>query len=194
MSESRLLIVMGERAWTLAALHLACAMSRRSQTEVVLLTMVPVRHPLLLGTDAGSLNFTPENAEALKDMAATAEDYGVSLNIEVCQYANYWHAVVDAAEQLGATAVIIHIPHTPIPFWSNLRRWLLRHQLARQQQLLFTLDDLIPSLTWTPSITLQEDMARMLGRMKDEGSDDRSGHRMKVGGQKAETIFEAKDE
>jgi len=183
MSKSRLLIVMGDRAWTLAALHLACAMSRRSQTEVVLLKMVPVRHPLLLGTDAGALNFTPEDAEALRDMAATAEDYGVSIDVQVCPYANYWHAVVHAAEQLGVTAVIIHMPHTPISFWGNLRRWLLRRQLERQQQLLFTLDDLAPSLTWTPSITLQDDMVRLLGSVKDEGRDDRSGRRMKVEGE-----------
>jgi hypothetical protein len=180
MRESRLLIVMGARAWTLAALHLACAMSRRNQTEVVLLKMLPVRHPLLLGTDAGSLNFTPEDAEALKDMAATAEDYGVSLNVQLCPYANYWHAVVDAAAQLGTTAVIIHLPPSRVAFWGNFRRWLLRRQLTRQQQILFTLDDLAPSLTWTPSITLQDDMFRMLGRVKSEEWDDRSGRNMKV--------------
>ena len=176
MSESRLLIVMGDRAWTLAALHLACAMSRRSQTEIVLLKMVAVRHPLLLGTEASLLNFTPDDTEALSDMAATAEDYGVSLDVQLYPYANYWHAVTSAAEQLGVTAVILHIPHSPIPFWGNVRRWLLRRQLARQRQLLFTLDDLAPSLTWTPSITLQDDMVRLLGRVKTK------------------TMFEAEDE
>jgi hypothetical protein len=168
MSESRLLIVMGDRAWTLAALHLACAMSRRSQTEIVLLKMVPVRHPLLLGTEASFLDFAAEDAAALADMAATAEDYGVSLDIQLCPYANYWHAVVGAAEQLEGTAVLTHIPHSAIPYWDNFRRWLLRRQLARQQQLLFTLDDLAPSLTWTPSITLQDDMVRLLGKIKDQ--------------------------
>lgn len=159
MSESRLLIVMGDRAWTMAALHLACAMSRRSQTKVVLLKMVPVRHPLLLGTDASLLNFTPDDAKALSDMAATAEDYGVSLDVQLYPYANYWHAVVGAAEQLGATAVIVPVPHSLIPYWGNYRRWLLHRQLARQQQLLLTLDDLTPSLTWTPSLTLEQDLA-----------------------------------
>jgi hypothetical protein len=164
MSKSRLMIVMGDRAWTLAALHLACAMSRRDQADVLLLKMVPVRHPLLLGTEAGSLNFTAKDADALADMAATAEDYGVSLDVQLCQYANYWHAVVDAAEQVGVTAVAVHIPSSAIPYWHDFRRWWLRRQLARQQQLLITLDDLAPSLTWTPSITLQDDMARMMDR------------------------------
>jgi hypothetical protein len=62
MKESRLMIIMGERAWTLAALHLACAMSRRGQTEVLLLKMIPVRHPALLGTEAGLLDFAAEDA------------------------------------------------------------------------------------------------------------------------------------
>ncbi|MFO7680733.1 MAG: hypothetical protein R6X34_11830 [Chloroflexota bacterium] len=159
MGDSRLMIVMGERAWTLAALHLACAMSRRNQTELLLLKMAPVRHPLLLGDAAGSLSVTAEDTKALADMTATTEDYGVPLAVEICQYANYWHGVVDAAAQLGATAVIIHIPHASIPYRHNFRRWLLNRQLARQGCLLITLDDLTPSLTWTPSITLQEETA-----------------------------------
>lgn len=164
MSKSRLMIVMDDKAWTLAALHLACAMSRRDQTEIVLLSMVPVRHPFLLGTEGGNLNFSPEDAAALKEMVATAEDYGVFLEVQLCQYANYWHAVVEAAEQLGVTAVIAHISHATIPYWHLMRRWLLRHQLARRSQLLLTLDDLTPSLTWTPSLTLQHDLAVKLAR------------------------------
>lgn len=162
MSESRLLIVMNDRAWTQATLHLACAMSRRRQTEIVLLQMVPVRHPLLLGTEAGSLNFTQEDAEALRDMIATAEDYGIFLTVQVCQYANYWRAVVGAAAQLKITAVIAYMPSSPLLYSHRLRRWLLHHQLARHEQLLLTLDDLTPSLTWTPSLTLQQDLAAKL--------------------------------
>lgn len=164
MSKSRLLIVMSDPAWTSAALHLACAMSRRRQTDIVLLKMVPVRHPLLLGTEAGTLDFTPADAKALNDMAATAEDYGVGLQIEVCQFANYWHAVVGAAEALAVTAVIAHISPITLPYWHLVRRWLLDRQLARQNQLLLTLDDLTPSLTWTPSLTLQHDLAVKLDR------------------------------
>ena len=164
MSESRLLIVIGDRAWTLAALHLACAMSRRSQAEVVLLKMLPVRHPLLLGTDAGSLNFTQEDAEALKDMSATAEDYGVPLDVQVFQYASYWSGLVDAARQLGVTAVITHIPPSHIPYWHEFRCWLLRRRLAWQGQMLIPMDDLTPSLVWTPSLTLQNNMTRLLNQ------------------------------
>jgi len=144
VSQSRLLIVMSDSAWTSAALHLACAMARRRQTDIVLLKMVPVCHPVQLGTEAGALNFTQEDAEILNDMTATAEDYGVCLDVQVCQYANYWHALVGAAEALAVTAVIAHISPTTLPYWHHIRRWLLYHQLARQNQLLLTLDDLTP--------------------------------------------------
>ena len=164
VSQSRLLIVMSDSAWTSAALHLACAMARRRQTDIVLLKMVPVCHPVQLGTEAGALNFTQEDAEILNDMTATAEDYGVCLDVQVCQYANYWHALVGAAEALAVTAVIAHISPTTLPYWHHIRRWLLYHQLARQNQLLLTLDDLTPSLTWTPSLTMQHDLAVQLDR------------------------------
>lgn len=162
MNEPRLLIVMGDEDWTLAALHLACAMSRCSHTEVLLLKMIPVRHPSLLGTEAGFLDFVVEDMQALAEIVAAAEDYGVPLDVQLFQYASYWSGVVDAAAQLGATAVIAHIPPSPIPYIQTFRWWWLRYRLARQQQLFFPLDDLRPSLVWTPSITLQDDMAHLL--------------------------------
>ncbi|MBX3059168.1 MAG: hypothetical protein KF770_22090 [Anaerolineae bacterium] len=164
MNTSRLMIVMGETQWTLAALHLACTMSRCDQAELLLLKMLPVRHPLLLGTAGGSLSFTAVDAQLLELMAMTAEDYGFPLEIRHCQYANYWHAVVDAAEQLAVTAVLVHIPASPIPYWQTIRHWWLHRQLTRQRQLLLTLDNLSPSLTWTPTITLPDDLAATLNQ------------------------------
>ena len=162
MKKSRLMIIMGDRGWTQAALHLTCAMSRRGAAEVALLKMVPVRHPLLLGTEDGFVDFTTEDATALEEMAATAEDYGVSLDVQLFQYTNYWSGVVDAAAQLNVTAVIAHVPPSRIPYWHDFRHWWLRRRLARQHRLFFALDDLTPSLVWTPSITLQNNMARLL--------------------------------
>ena len=162
MNESRLMIVMGEKAWTLAALHLACAMSRCSAVSLLLLKMVPVRHPLLLGTECGLLNFSDDEARVLRDMWATAEDYAVSLDVQLFQYVSYWPGMVDAAAQLGVTAVIARIPPSLIPYWRAFQHRWLRRQLARQQQLFYALDDLESSPVWTPSVTLQNDMVRML--------------------------------
>lgn len=154
MNKPRLMIIMGDKSWTLAVLHLACAKSQRGETEVLLLKMIPVRHPLLLGTEAGFLDFATEDALALEEMVATAEDYGVSLDVQLFQYARYWPGIVDAAAQLQATAVIVRIPPSPIPYLQALHRWWLRRRLAGQQQLLFALEDLKPSPVWTPSITV----------------------------------------
>jgi hypothetical protein len=162
MNESRLMIVMDDSAWTLAALHLACAMARRGEATVLLLKMVPVRHPLLLGTEFGLLNFSDDEARILRDAWATAEDYSVSLDVQLFQYVSYWSGIVDAATQFGVTAVIARIPSSPIPYWQAFHHWWLRRQLARQQQLFLALDDLKPTLVWMPSITLQNDMARLL--------------------------------
>lgn len=162
MKKFRLMIIMGDKAWTLAALHLACAVSRRGETELLLIKMVPVRHPALLGTEAGFVDFAAKDGLALAEMGATAEDYGVSVNVHLFQYANYWPGIVDAAAQLGATAVIARIPPSSFPYWQELRLRWLRLQLGRQHQIFFPLDDLQPSLVWTPSLTLQNDMARLL--------------------------------
>ncbi|MFZ0548829.1 MAG: hypothetical protein WAM60_25490 [Candidatus Promineifilaceae bacterium] len=166
MKKSRLMIVVGERTWTLAALHLACAISRRSGIDLLLLKMVPVQHPLFLGTTAGLLNYSDEDARILSDMAATAEDYGISLQVQIFQYASYWSGLVDAAGQLGATAVVVQVPSSFIPHLRDLRcRWL-RHKLAGRQQLLFTLDDLRPSLNWTPTLKQQNNMAQLLEQQR----------------------------
>jgi hypothetical protein len=162
MDKSRVMIIMGDRAWTLAVLHLACAISRRGAASVLLLKMVRVRHPFLLGTEAGLLNLSDDDVQVLLDMLATAEDYGVSLHVHLFQHVNYWSGVADAAAQLGATAVIARIPASPIPYWQSFSRRWLRRRLAGQQQLFFPLDDLKPSLVWTPSLTLQNNMARLL--------------------------------
>jgi hypothetical protein len=162
MVDCRLMIVMGERAWTLAALHLACAMARRGEASVVLLHMVPVMHPLMLGTAAGLFNFSDDADEALLEMAETAEDYGVSLDVWLFQYAGYWSGLVNAAAQVEATAVIAQIRPSPVPYWQVFRRKWLGRRLSRQGQLFFTLDDLKPSLVLTPSLNLQNRMARQL--------------------------------
>lgn len=156
MDKSRLMIVMGKREWTLNALHLACAMSRRGEADIWLLKMIPVRHPLLLGTKSGSLDFSQADAQAIVEAAATVEDYDVPLQFRLFQYASYWSGVVDAAAQLNVTAVIVHVPPSPLPYWEAWRRWWLNYRLVRQQQQFLTLDDLKPSLVWAPSITLQK--------------------------------------
>jgi hypothetical protein len=162
MNTSRLMIVAGEKAWTLAAMHLACAIARRSGLEVTLVKMIPVQHPLYLGTSAGMLNYSGTDTRSLKDMRETAEDYAITLNVQLFQYVNFWPGVADAARQLRPTAVIAQIPASPLPYLRELRQRWLRRKLAGQGQLFFTLDELTPSISWTPSMALQNDIAHSI--------------------------------
>lgn len=142
MTESRLIIVMDDRKWTSNALHKACALSRRSGAGIVLLKMVPVRHPLMLGDYAGYMDLSFNDTRALEEMAATAEDYGVPLDVRVFPYASYWPGIVDAAEQLRATVVVARVPPSHIPFWQKVRHGLLLRRLARQRQMLWGPEEL----------------------------------------------------
>ena len=156
MPSTRIMIILGERPWTMQALHLACAMARRQEVTIVLVKMTPVIHPLLLGTEAGSLAFSWQDAQDLQDFAATAEDYGVAMQVEICQYANFIHAVVDAAEQLEITAVFATIPDGHFPPWSHLQRWWLRLQLTWHNHQLYTLEQTGGKLEWAPAILLSD--------------------------------------
>ncbi len=152
MPPTKLMIVLGERQWTMQALHLACAMARRQDVTLILVKMVPVVHPQMLGTASGNLHFTLQDEQELQEYASTAEDYGVSFELTVCQYASFIHAVVDVAEQLAITAVFAAIPHSHVPFWVPINRWWLRLQLNWHNRHLYTLEPSGGDLEWTPAI------------------------------------------
>ncbi len=146
MNQSRLMIVMGDFESTRNALHFACAHSRSSGAGLVLVKLTPVRHPGLLGDPAGNLDRIREHSLALADLAATAEDYGVPLDVCVCQYASYWSGVLDAAEQLAATAVVIPAAASRFPIWQRFHRRLLQRRLARRNKALLSPEELSPMM------------------------------------------------
>ena len=47
---NKILVQMAEENWTMEALHLACALARNSNSQVVLLQLIQVPNPSLLGT------------------------------------------------------------------------------------------------------------------------------------------------
>ncbi|MCI0399146.1 MAG: hypothetical protein L0332_25860 [Chloroflexi bacterium] len=154
MDTVKVMLVLSERQWTLQALHLACALVRNQGGEIVLVKMVPVRHPAMLGTAAGYLDFTDQEEQAIRDFAATAEDYNVPFSITLCQYASYSNAVLSAAEQLQARIIFAPPPRSVIPLWSVVQQWWLKQSLARGHRTLYTLQQAGASPGWTPSITL----------------------------------------
>jgi len=150
------MIVLGERPWTMQALHLACAMARRQDITIVLVKMTPVIHPLQLGTEAGMLQLSRQDELDIQEFSATAEDYGVDFILEICQYANFIHAVVDAAEQLAVTAVFANVPPSHLQPWTQIQRWWLRWQLTWHNHQLYTLEQTGGKLEWTPAILLSD--------------------------------------
>jgi hypothetical protein len=143
MRAANLMVIVGERPWTEQAIHLACTLARQHKGTISLVNLVPVRHPLMLGTDAAYLNFTAEDEAKLRDLAATIEDYNVPYTVYVCGYASYQNAVKQFADTLDAAVVFAAPPSGSFPLWSQVQTWLsaftLAHNLARHGHLLFTL-------------------------------------------------------
>ena len=158
MLATKIMLVLGERAWTNEALHLACAAARRQNATINLIKMIPVVHPQMLGTTAGYLQFTSQDEQDIEAYTATAEEYNVVFTIQFCQYTSYLHGVVDAAQQLGVSDVVIYMP-THMPFgrvigWHQLQERWLRWQLHHHHQQLHTLARNNNTLEWTPTLVL----------------------------------------
>lgn len=126
-----ILIVLGDHAWTVQAMHLACAMARDNGAVVFIVKMLRVNHPLLLGDVAGYVNYTASDRTALQECAATAEDYGVSFREHVCTYADYAAAVAGVAEQLDAAVVLAPPYHSHLPALNRFAAWRLRRIVGR---------------------------------------------------------------
>lgn len=154
METPKLMIVLGERDWTLKALHLACAVARTNGWPLILVKMVLAPHPMALGTPAGRVNFTAEEELQLQDFSATAEDYNVPFELVINQYVNYYHALTDLAEQLAVQIVLAEPPTSFIPFYAKIQLWFLRHHLKAAGCTLYTLQEAEPQPTWSPALTV----------------------------------------
>lgn len=135
-----ILVQMSDQSWTLQAIHLACAMACSNQTNIILLRLDYVKHPIHLGTDLG---FNPPTNQEIAIIAACkniSEQYGVKLRFESFQCATTVGALVTAADEFFADILFAHIQATHIPFWHKLKTWDLTHRLSAIDCQLFTLD------------------------------------------------------
>lgn len=149
-----ILVQMAEERWTMQAMHLACALARNTGGKVVLLRLIPVRNPGLLGASIGDWSPTEGEYQRIKEYAATAEDYDVQLILQPMQYLNLLDAVVDAAEELDTVVVFAQVMPSRIPYWQRFQAWNLERRLRLQRRQLFTLEQPVGSIEWTPSITV----------------------------------------
>ena len=133
-TQAVIMVEVAAREWTQEALHSACNMARRSHASVALVQMVPVRHPLLLGTQIGYQSLSEAEIERLCSYEETLEDYGVEYSITLFQYATLVGAIVEAADLLNARVVFAALPKNSIPFWPSIRLEGLRRSLAQHQR------------------------------------------------------------
>jgi hypothetical protein len=164
MDNPRIMLVLGERQWTLGTLHLACAVARSNDHQIILLKMVPVRQPLLLGTDMGYVDFTFEEQCNVNEYTRIAASYGVCFEVCVLQYANYIPALMQAADQCEATVVFAALPHRLIPLRHRIEVWWLKRALCRHHRSLYLLEQPDDVVAWTLSITLPSKSDKQLER------------------------------
>jgi hypothetical protein len=119
----------------------ACRMIRRKGGSITLLQMMSVSHPLWLGYESGSLGLSPTQYCDLGAYKATAEDYGVHIEIQPMQYVTRNEALVQAADMLDTDFVFSKEDAAIFKQWSALQNSGLARQLARSQRRLFTLDE-----------------------------------------------------
>lgn len=135
-----LMVMMGERAWTLEALHLACALARHEVGTVTLVRMIPVMHPSYLGTEFACWEPTGQECRDMDEYMQLIAAYGVDSAEMIFQYINLTDALCDAAEQLEASYVFATLPQSRIPYWHRFQTHLLQTRLARQNRTLCTLE------------------------------------------------------
>lgn len=154
-----LMLVLGPQQWTQQAMHLACAVARDRGTTVEVVKMVAVRHPLLLGDDAGLLAYDQESRHLLQECATTAEDYGVRFHLHVFAYANYINGLASAAEQIDAAMIFVPTFDRPAAIWNRWLLWRLERAAKRPCYSLATPSDQPPQLLAEPAVAATAHLA-----------------------------------
>jgi hypothetical protein len=151
----KIMVQVTNKEWTMEALHLACALARNSDTVITLVRFMEVGHPSYLGTNMGNRAPTPAEYQELRDYQATAEDYGVNLEMRSIQCLSPLDVIAQAAEELEATVVFARVPESAIPYWRKFQIWNLERTLKGQQCQLYTLDKPADVTEWVPSVTVK---------------------------------------
>lgn len=150
-----ILVQMSESSWTIKALHLACALARNNTAQIILLRLMLVRHPSYLGTAFGNTPPTDHERHEMDEYAATAEDYGVELSVQLMQCTTTLGALVDSADQLNVDVVFAHVGKSWLPYWQEFQTWNLKRQLLVAHRQLFTLDTMPQEDEYVPAITIE---------------------------------------
>ena len=150
----RIAVILGKPDWTAKAIHLACALAHSHRGEVILVRLVPVQHPMDLGTAGGYVNYSRRDQRAVREWMAIARDYGAPCKLCVYQYASYVGGVVGVAARLDAAIVVTEPIHSWLPFWGRFQEWRLREALFDAGRTLETLQPRKPGSDELPYINL----------------------------------------
>jgi hypothetical protein len=126
-----IIVVIGDRSWTLQAMHLACTIARDNSGLVVVVKMVRVNNPVLLGDASGLVHYSSHDRHALQECEATAEDYNVPFRLQVCTYADYAAGLAAVADQLDAALLFVPPPQSRLQPWNRFQTWHLHHIINR---------------------------------------------------------------
>ena len=143
-----IMVVTGEHAWTLQALHLAAAMARETGASLLLVEPVRVSHLEYLGAGLRETLLPYERLVALSEYSAAIRDYGIEVAVAPYEYTDYAGGLVSAVEQIAPLAVFAPAPGGRLPLLAAARLWLLRRALGRP---LYTLGAGDGAATWTPA-------------------------------------------
>jgi hypothetical protein len=153
MTKEIIMVQIADRAWTLNALHRACTLARRTDSEIVLVKMLPVQHMNWLGTEFGNMHFTQQDRADLQDFQATVEDYGVPYSALTFQYFSLAEALSDVADHVTARLVFATLPKSILPFWYQFQlRGLCRRLSCHGRQLIAIEDNLLVSFAEMASV------------------------------------------
>ncbi len=152
MATQNILICIDEPQWTLEALHLASALALDTGWPIRLVKLVPVGGPTLLGQDGAYRQVTPAESREVQSYIATLQDYGVTYSLTLFQYLTRADAIVDVAGELDAPVVFATLPHSRLAWWRRFGLWTLRRQMAQQGRKLYTLENALEALVWSPPV------------------------------------------
>ena len=153
------MVQLADPAWTLKAMHLACAMASRAHTAVVLVRMLAAPHIGLAGEDMGEINLTFREHETKSNCYHLAKDYGVEFQFTDFQYFSLAEALAEAAAFVDAQAVFATLPPGMFSYWHRFKVWSLRRRLTSANCSLYTLE---------PSNSRNESMASVLVHAGDK--------------------------
>src|SRR5258706_7028624 len=123
--------------WTMAAMHMACALARQLGTEIALVKLIPTQHVQWLGTSLADQPLTTSEYQALVSYDLTAQDYNVPVVLYKMPYMFLRDAIVDAADAIDAAIVFATLPPSRIALWHDFQIWRLRRQLASHSRQLY---------------------------------------------------------